>query len=311
MNNSQKQHSIFWIEVDKISPNPEQPRENFNERGLIELAESIRQYGVLQPLIVTRKEREVSTGTVVEYELIAGERRLRASKLAGLSQVPVIIRADEGEKVKLELSIIENLQREDLNPVEKANAFKRLIDNFNLKHHEIAAKVGKSREYVSNCIRILSLPKEIQEGLCGGMISEGHTRPLLMLSSRPEEQIILYKEIIYKKMTVRNAEETSRIIAKDRARKKENIFDSEMRLLEEELSNKLGTRVQIEKTGERGRIHIDFFSEEEFRALLSKITEEKNKEEKKNILLLEEEPSTPLESEQPEDIDDLAKNFTI
>lgn len=302
----QRPQSIFWIEVDKIIPNPEQPRQTFNEKSLAELAESIRQYGVLQPLVVIRREREVPTGTYVEYELIAGERRLRASKLAGISQVPVIIREDEGDKVRLELAIIENLQREDLNPLERARAFKRLIDNFNLKHFEIANKLGKSREYVSNSMRILGLPEEMQGGLADGLITEGHTRPLLMLSSRPEEQMVLYKEIIYRKITVREAEKISRRIAYDRAYKKDNLPDQETRVLEEKLSEELGTRVQIEKIGSKGKISIDFFSDEELNSLLTKMLKEREFSKINN-----NESITPIESVPPEDIDDLTKNFSI
>ncbi len=317
VNKPPRQQSIFWIETDKIKPNSTQPRESFKEESLKGLADSIRQYGVLQPLVVTRREIEVPSGTVVEYELIAGERRLRASKMAELNQVPVIIREDQGEKVRLELAIIENLQREDLNPLEKARAFRKLIDSFNLKHYEIATKIGKSREYISNSLRILGLPEEIQRGLSDGAISEGHTRPLLMLSDRPQEQITLYKEIIYKKISVREAERISRSIAKEKARKKDFAFDQETRFLEEKLSEKLGTRVQIEKIGSKGRIHIDFFSEEELRALLDKIIEDDNqdsdeiseKDDLRNILY--DEPINPLESEQPDDEDELTKNFTI
>ena len=317
VNKPPRQQSIFWIETDKIKPNSTQPRESFKEESLRGLADSIRQYGVLQPLVVTRREIEVPSGTVVEYELIAGERRLRASKMAELNQVPVIIREDEGEKVRLELAIIENLQREDLNPLEKARAFKKLIDSFNLKHHEIATKIGKSREYISNSLRILGLPEEIQRGLSDGAISEGHTRPLLMLSDRPQEQITLYKEIIYKKISVREAERISRSIAKEKARKKNFASDQETRFLEEKLSEKLGTRVQIEKTGSKGKIHIDFFSEEELRALLDKMIEDDSqdsdeiseKDDLRNILY--DEPINPFESEEPDDEDKLAQNFTI
>ncbi|HEU5114212.1 MAG TPA: ParB/RepB/Spo0J family partition protein, partial [Candidatus Paceibacterota bacterium] len=147
--------SIFWIETDKIRPNPYQPRREFDEAALRDLGESIRMYGLLQPLVVTRTEiPKEDGGLAVEYELISGERRLRASKLIGLQQVPAIIRADsENARLKLELAIIENLQREDLNPVERARSFQQLADEFGLKHIQIAQKIGKSREYVSNSIR--------------------------------------------------------------------------------------------------------------------------------------------------------------
>ena len=139
--------SIFWVEVERIKPNPFQPRRVFDEAALASLAESIRQYGILQPLTVTRKEIErPGEGIFVEYELVAGERRLRASKLAGLLQVPVVIRtAEDSDRMKLELAIIENLQREDLNPIDRAEAFKKLADDFGLKHTEISVRVGKSR----------------------------------------------------------------------------------------------------------------------------------------------------------------------
>src|SRR3989344_1853394 len=156
-------NSIFWVEVDRIKPNPFQPRKSFNEASLASLAESIRSYGVLQPLTVTRKEIEKSgEGIAVEYELVAGERRLRAAKLAGIREVPVVIRSGEDDdRLQLQLAIIENLQREDLNPVDRAQAFKRLVEEFGLKHVEIGKRVGKSREYVSNSLRILLLPQDM------------------------------------------------------------------------------------------------------------------------------------------------------
>src|ERR1700689_2194636 len=171
--------SIFWVEVERIKPNPFQPRKTFDEAALASLAESIRSYGVLQPLTVTRKEIEKpGEGIAVEYELIAGERRLRAAKLAGLREVPVVIRSGEdSDRMKLELAIIENLQREDLNPIDRALAFQRLYNDFGLKHIEIAKRVGKSREYVSNTLRILALPPEMQQALQSGDISHGPPPP--------------------------------------------------------------------------------------------------------------------------------------
>src|SRR3989339_1686164 len=155
--------SIFWVEVERIKPNPYQPRREFDQAKLIGLADSIRMYGLLQPLTVTRNEITREDGGIsVEYELVAGERRLRASKLAGLSQVPVIIRSGQDtDQMKLELAIIENLQREDLNPVDRAKAFLRLHKEFSFTHLDIGKKVGKSREYVSNTLRLLLLPEAI------------------------------------------------------------------------------------------------------------------------------------------------------
>lgn len=268
------ENAIFHIEVDKIKPNPYQPRKEFDEGALRELADSIRMYGVLQPLVVMRKEFEKEDGGIgVEYELIAGERRLRASKIAGLLQVPAVIRAMEDDsQVKLELAIIENLQREDLNPVDRAVAFKKLADEFGFKHADIAKKVGKSRVYVSNTMRLLSLPQEILTALSEGRISEGHTRPLLMLEDRPEEQVTLFKEITFKKMSVREAEGVARRIAYDRVRKK--TLDPEMVEMEERLTEALGTRVRIDRKDVGGKITIDFFSNDDIRFILSAVAKE-------------------------------------
>lgn len=260
--------SIFWIETDKIVPNPYQPRREFDQDRLKELADSIRQYGVLQPLVVSRKETEAEDGSIkVEYELIAGERRLRASKLAGVSQVPVVVRTGDDSRAKLELAIIENLQREDLNPVERAQSFQRLADEFKLTWAEVGRKMGKSREYVSNTVRILMLPQDILDALSKGQISEGHTRPLLMLIDRPQEQMTLFKEMMVRKMTVREAEAIARRIAFEKVRKKDHFMTPEVVDMEEKLAETLGTRVQIEPRERGGRISIDYFSHEELLAL--------------------------------------------
>lgn len=271
--------SIFWVEVDKIKPNPFQPRKEFDEARLKDLSESIRQYGVLQPLVVTRREyQKEDGGLAVEYELISGERRLRASKLANVSQVPVVIRSnEESNLVKLELAIIENLQREDLNCVDRAKAFQRLVDEFGFKHAQIAMKMGKSREYVSNSLRILALPEHMLNAVSEGRISEGHTRPLLMLTDRKDEQETLFKEIIYKKITVRDAELIARKIAKERARKKDDIFDPEIAAFEEKFTESLGTRVHIEKGEKGGKITIDFFSNDDVRAILDLLETQKKR----------------------------------
>ncbi len=266
--------AIFWVEVEKIKPNPFQPRREFDEARLRDLSDSIRQYGILQPLVVTRKEVQKEDGGIaVEYELIAGERRLRASKLAGVSQVPVLIRVgDDSDKTKLELAIIENIQREDLNAIDRAKAFQRLSEEFGFTHQQVAKKVGKSREYVSNTIRILALPEVVLESLMKGEISEGHTRPILMLTDRPEEQLTLHKEIVLKKMTVREAEAIARKIAFDRVRKKEYAADPEIVEIEGKLTEKLGTRVQIERKDFGGKVMIDFFSNEDLRKLLDLVS---------------------------------------
>lgn len=267
-------NSIYWIELDRIKPNPYQPRREFNNDKLRELADSIRQYGVLQPLVVTRKEKETEEGGLVtDYELIAGERRLRASQIAGLSQIPVIIKtseenSEENNRMKLELAIIENIQREDLNAIDRAYAFSRLVSEFNFKHSEVGQKVGKSREYVSNTIRLLSLPEEIQQAISEGKMAEGHARPVLMLNNRPEEQMTLFKEIITRKLTVRESEAIAKRIAVDRVRGLSKSFDPELVELENKLTETLGTRVQIQKKEVGGKLIIDFFSTDDLQGIL-------------------------------------------
>ena len=264
--------SIFWVEVDRIKPNPFQPRKSFDEAALQSLAESIRSYGVLQPLTVTRKEIErPGEGISVEYELIAGERRLRAAKLAGIASVPVVIRnAEDSDRMKLEIAIIENLQREDLSVIDRAVAFQRLVNDFGLKHIEIGKRVGKSREYVSNTLRILMLPQEMRDALAAGEISEGHTRPLLMLMDRPVEQKTFFAEITTRRMTVRDAEQSARRIALDKVRKTD--LTPELLLLERELTERLGTRVRIEKKEQGGKVLIEFFSVDDLAHIRSMIT---------------------------------------
>lgn len=298
--------SIYFIEVDKIVPNPYQPRRDFDQARLQDLSESIRQYGVLQPLVVSRvEEPNEQGGFTVKYELIAGERRLRASRLAGLSQVPAVIRKEQDPMMKLELAIIENLQREDLNPIDRARSFLRLASEFNLSHAEIGKKVGKSREYVSNSLRMLQMPQEIIDALSAGKINEGHTRPLLMLNDRPEEQAVLFKEIVYKKMTVREAERIARTIAKDKVRKHELLPDPEIEEMQNRLQETLGTRVHIDKKEVGGKITIDFFSNDDLKDLLDML---QSKEiPKENLLerhiastqkdLVNESKNEPLEVE--------------
>ncbi len=297
-------NAIFWVEVDKIQPNPFQPRREFDQTKLEDLSRSIRQYGVIQPLTVTRKEFEKPEGGIgTIYELIAGERRLRAAKLAGVASVPVIIREDyDDDKTKLEVAIIENLQREDLNPIDRATAFARLVNEFSFKHTQVAEKVGKSREYVSNTIRLLMLPLEMQQALGEGKISEGHTRPLLMLSDRVQEQLTLFKEIMLKKLTVRDTESIARRIAFDRVRKKEYLYAPEILEMERELSTALGTRVAIETKDNGGKLTIDFMGEDDLRVLFSHLALRIAKGEPMATIIAPEaelqtlQDSTPLET---------------
>ncbi|HRH22560.1 MAG TPA: ParB/RepB/Spo0J family partition protein [Candidatus Paceibacterota bacterium] len=319
--------SVFWIETEKIHPNPYQPRRDFDPAALKDLSESIRMYGVLQPLVVTRQETQKEDGgLVVEYELISGERRLRASRLAGLLTVPAIIRSDaQDARLKLELAIIENLQREDLNPVDRARSFDRLVTEFDMKHAQVALKIGKSREYVSNSLRLLGLPEYILQALSEGKITEGHARPLMMLCDRPDEQSTLFKEIVFKKLTVRETEGIARRIAVEKVRKVERKFDPEIVELENKVSQSLGTRVAIEHKQQGGKITISFFSDDDLKNLLGIITSTSvSKAEKDSAKAMAEvsainESATPLDDrpkeEQKADEDDgelySLKNFTV
>lgn len=322
--------SIFWVEVDKIKPNPYQPRRFFDETKLRDLSDSIRQYGVLQPLVVTRREVEIpSGGLAVEYELIAGERRLRASKMAGVFQVPVVIRVDpeaESDRLKLELAIIENIQREDLNPVERARAFSKLSEEFKFTHQEIGKKIAKSREYVTNSLRLLTLPEEVLVALSEGRITEGHTRPLLMLTDRPEERSTLFKDITLKKLTVREAERIARHIAQDRARKTTGDMNPKVLELEKRFMENLGTRVQIELKDLGGRITIDFYSDDDLNNLLNRVSKdlsakagETGEVETAKVAeeiveqVLEQEILNDVPQNEPPSDDDLysIKNFTV
>lgn len=269
--------SIYWVEVEKVVPNPFQPRRVFDQDKLQELADSIRMYGVLQPLTVTRNEIQKEDGTFyTEYELIAGERRLRASKLAGVAQVPVIIReGEQSQQEKLELAIIENLQREDLNAVDRALAFRQLADEFGMSHAQVAQKVGRSREYVSNSIRLLGLPDYILDALRSGEMAEGHARTLLMLTDRPQEQEVIFREILLKKLSVREVERIVRKIATDKVRKKNpDEFDANLLEFEKQFTETLGTRVQIQKTDFGGKLTIDYFSEDDLHTILRRVKDD-------------------------------------
>lgn len=299
-----KYDSVFWIEVDKIVPNPYQPRREFDEGALKALAESIRQYGILMPLVVSRADIERADGGLgSQYELIAGERRLRASKLIGLKAVPAVIKPVESDRMKLELAIIENLQREDLNAVDRAKAFQQLVEEFGMSHGEVGEKVGRSRESVSNSIRLLLLPEAIQQAIVSKEITEGHARALLMLSDRPQEQDTLFKEIVLKKTSVRMVEQLARRIATDKVRKHDKT--PEMIEIEKSLTETLGTRVLIENRPNGGRLLIEFFSPEDLSNIVSALAAETGQK----VITAEEAPAeAPAASE-----DDLysVKNFSV
>lgn len=270
--------SIFWIEIEKIEPNPFQPRREFDEAALKDLASSIREHGVLQPILVTKREIETPTGLDVRYQLIAGERRWRAAGLAGISQIPAMIRRGvPDDKIRLELALIENVQREDLNALERAKAFKQLLDEFNMVHKEIAVRIGKSREMVSNTLRLLTLPPEMQESLQTGRITEGHARAILMGGDDLVKQKAIYEAILMDRLNVREAENRARQISGRvlvPRKRPAAVQDPVMKDWQNRLQERLGTRVQLQKVGDRGRIVVEFFSEEELRSILSKLISE-------------------------------------
>jgi len=265
-----EKESVFLIEVDKIKENPLQPRRDFNEAELKSLADSIREHGILQPLIVTKIEEEIPLGIKVFYELVAGERRLKAAKMSGLNFVPAIIRQKIEEKEKLELALVENIQRADLNAIEKARGYERLAKEFGLMQKQIAEKVGQSRELIANTIRLLQLPIEIQKAIEVGKISEGHGRAILTLSD-DNQRLALFNEILTKNLSVRVVETLGRQIKGVSKKIKENTVDPETKVLESRLEDFFGTRVKLAKSGNRGRILIEFYSPEELNAILDKI----------------------------------------
>ncbi len=266
--------SVFLIEIDRVKENPYQPRRDFNKEELESLAGSIREHGILQPLVVTKTEEETVSGIKVSYELVAGGRRLKAAKIAGLNFVPAVIRPKTEEKQKLELALVENIQRADLNAVEKARGYQRLQEEFGLTQKEVALKIGQSRELVANTMRLLELPIEILKAIELGKISEGHGRAILALSD-DNQKIALMNEILLKNLSVRATESLGRQVKGITKKVRENALDAESKELESRLEEFFGTRVKLAKTGGRGKILIEFYSPEELNAILAKILNSK------------------------------------
>lgn len=254
------QEKIWYIPLAAISPNAKQPRKHFNPAELEELAASIKEHGILQPILVTEK-------TDGGYEIVSGERRWRAAKIAGLASVPSIIKK-LADRQKLEVALIENIQREDLNPVEEAFAYKRLMDEFNLTQQEVAAKVGKSRPAVANTVRLLDLPEEVKAALIEKKISMGQARALLSLEDKAE-QLDMLSSMLGQKITVRDLEKgiNRQNFAKGKTRRDPNLA-----YLEDKMRAALGTKVSLTQKGERGTIVIDYYSKEELSRLIKKIT---------------------------------------
>lgn len=244
------------IKITKVEPNREQPRRNFEEDSLLELADSIKQIGILQPLIVQKKKDY--------YEIIAGERRWRAAKLAGLKEVPVIVR-DFTEQEVVEIALIENIQREDLNPIEEAMAFKKLLTEFHLKQDEVAERVSKSRTAVTNSMRLLKLNEKVQQMIIDDMISTGHARTLLAIEDQ-EQQYILANRIFDEKLSVRETEKLIKTLKDPKKDKPKKTIENEFiyKDIEEKMKSVMGTKVHVNpKSKGKGKIEIEYYSEEE------------------------------------------------
>ena len=249
-----KEPAEIKVRLSQIEPNKEQPRKMFDEDALIELSESIKQYGVLQPLLVQKKEDY--------YEIIAGERRWRAAKLAGVKEVPVVIK-DYSDQEIMEIALIENIQREDLNPIEEAQAYQRLIKDYKLKQDEIAEKVSKSRATITNSLRLLKLDKRVQEMVMEGKLSNGHARTIISVEDK-DKQFMIAQKIFDEKLSVREVEKLMRELEKPNKVLKKTENDFVYRDFEENMSKLLATHVTIKnKDNNKGKIEISYYSQEE------------------------------------------------
>ena len=262
-NTAEHKKTAMIVKISSVEPNVNQPRKQFDEDALLELSESIKQYGVLQPLLVSDKKDY--------YEIIAGERRWRAAKLAGLKEVPVIVK-DFSEQELVEISLIENIQREDLNPVEEAMAYKRLIDEFHLKQDEIAERVGKSRTAVTNAMRLLKLSEKVQQMLIDEMITAGHARAILAISDKEKQESVAMK-VFDEKLSVRETEAlVKRMLEPPKTEKKSKFSSAEDAIyesLEEKMKSIMGTRVQIHrKKNDKGKIEIEYYSKDELERII-------------------------------------------
>ncbi len=254
---------VTFVKIGKVEPNREQPRKNFDEDALLELSESLKQYGVLQPLLVQDKKDY--------YEIIAGERRWRAAKLAGLKEVPVIIKNLTEQEI-VEISLIENIQRENLNPIEEALAYKRLLNEFNLKQDEVAERVSKSRTAVTNSMRLLKLDERVQQMVIDDLISTGHARALLGITDN-EQQYAFAQQIFDEKLSVRETEKLVKKLQKQKPEKQKQPVDDSLSVFYEDMEQKLkaimGTKVAIhQKDNQKGKIEIDYYSTDELERIM-------------------------------------------
>lgn len=262
-NEGKAESSETLVKITMVEPNREQPRKNFDEDALQELADSIKQFGLLQPILVQQRDGY--------YEIVAGERRWRAAKLAGLKEVPVIIRNLTEQEI-VEISLIENIQRENLNPIEEAQAYKKLLTEFHLKQDEVAERVSKSRAAVTNSMRLLKLSDEVQQMVISDMISTGHARALLAIEN-PDEQYALAQRIFDEKLSVRDIEKIVKSIGKPVKEKKEKEINESLEAvyqdIQEKLKRHLGTKVAVSGKGDgAGKIEIEFYSHDDLERIL-------------------------------------------
>lgn len=259
-----RESGLSQVSVEDISPNPRQPRSRFDQVELQELTDSIKEYGLIQPLVITNAEQSG------KYTLIAGERRWLAAKQAGLKSVPVVIR-EASDQQRLELALIENIQRADLNALEEAEAYRQLVEEFSLSHEELATRVGKSRTAVTNTLRLLKLPVTVQKHLLDGDISAGHARALLGLATI-QAQIAVLNSILKRQLNVRQTEElVEKLRGEKQASTPQKPADPQLRALEDRLQTALGTRVNLDKRRKGWTLTIHSYSDEELNALLEKL----------------------------------------
>lgn len=257
--NEDMQNGVVELKINEIEPNVGQPRKNFDDEKLLQLSESIKQHGIVQPIIVRREDNT--------YKIVAGERRWRAARLAGLISVPVIIK-DVTNKQVMEMALIENIQREDLNPIEEAEAYERLINEYDMTQEELSKSIGKNRSTIANIIRLLALCEKVKNFLINGEISSGHARALLAIEDK-EVQEKLCNEIIEKSINVRETENLVKKILSDKKQmKKVNYEDENIIKIEDDLKKLLGTKVKLFNSNKKGKIMIEYYSNDELERLL-------------------------------------------
>ncbi len=272
-----EEEKYFNCDIDKIVPNPHQPRSYFDPEKLQQLADSIAEKGVIQPLLVVK-------GSGSRYTLIAGERRLRAAKLAGLDDVPVVVMDEAGDRERLELALIENIQRHDLNPIEEAQAYSRLMEEFQLTQEEVAKRVGRQRSTITNVLRLLQLPASLQEDVVQGRISEGHARVLLRVKDDPDQMQIVRDKIVNEELSVRAAErlctaQQSKAAPKAAEARPQTVVKEELPVtycntLMTQLTNQLHTKVRIVQQGTRGKLEIEYYSSDDLDRLIGMLSRE-------------------------------------